>query len=342
MRRLLVAFALVAFAVSATAMTLDEYIAALQNIETLARAQRYVDARTAAIALHGQAIESPGEFHADDTIVHAFDRPNRVDPKVTTRLATTIAELRAARSGSPVSQPDLKLDVKLIEDIEKQQHAALPRAGGDTGTNASDRILSVGTAIGKAWEWAVDKLGDFFEWLGGFWPETKADEKETTHNIRGIVIGLAIVIAALIAALAWNAVRRGRRATPELLTSAAPAMSARDEDPLSRASNEWEKYAAQLAAAARYREAIRAWYHAVLVTLYSASILHFRKGRTNWEYVSALSPSLSWRRQFIELTRRFESEWYGATESNPEALDDCGRSARAILSAVTRVSRGAA
>jgi len=339
MRRLLFALAFLAFAASAAALTLDDYIAALQNIETLARAQRYVDARAAAIALHGQAIESPaGEFHADDTIVHAFDRPNRIDPKLATRLATTIAELRAARAGTPAAQPDLKL----VDEIEKQQHAALHRAGSDSATKASDRILSVGTAMGKAWEWAVEQLGDFFEWLGGFWPETKPDEKETTHNIRGIVIGLAIVIAALIAALAWNAVRRGRRAAPELLTSAAPAMSARDEDPLSRASNEWEQYAAQLAAAARYREAIRAWYHAVLVTLYSASILHFRKGRTNWEYVSALAPSLPWRRQFIDLTRRFESEWYGATESNSEALDECSRSARAILTAVTRVSRGAA
>jgi hypothetical protein len=321
-------------------MALDEYIAALQNIETLARAQRYVDARAAAITLHGQVIQSPaGEFHADDTIAHAFDRPNRVDPKLATRLAITIAELRAARApGTPASQPDLNL----VNEIEQQQHAALPRVGGDTGTKASDRILSVGTAIGKAWEWAIEKLGNFFEWLGSFWPESKPDEKETTHNIRGIVIGLAIVIAALIAALAWNAVRRGRRAAPELLTSAAPAMSARDEDPLSRASNEWEHYAAQLAAAARYREAIRAWYHAVLVTLYCASILHFRKGRTNWEYVSALAPSLAWRRQFIELTRRFEAEWYGATESTAEALDDCSRSARAILTTVTRVSRGAA
>ena len=338
MKRLLCALAFFAFAGSAAAMTLDEYIAALQNIESLAHAQRYVDARAAAVALSGQTVQSPaGEFQVDDTIVHAFDRPNRVDPKLATRLATTIAQLRAARAEGPAAQPDLKL----VDAIEKQQHAALPRSGGGTGTDASDRILSIGSAIGKAWEWAVEKVGDFVEWLGGFWPETKPDEKET-HNVRGIVIGLAVVIAALIAALAWNAVRRGRRAAPELLTSAAPAMSARDEDPLSRASNEWEHYAAQLAAAARYREAIRAWYHAVLVTLYSASILHFRKGRTNWEYVSALSPSLPWRRQFIELTRRFEAEWYGATESNAEAFEECSRGARSILTAATRVSRGAA
>lgn len=329
MRRLLLAVTFFAFAASAAAMTLNEYIAALQNIETLARGQRYADARAAALALRGQAIESPaGEFNADDTIAHAFDRPNHVDPKLATRLETMIAELRAPSSEAPSSQPP---DLKVVDEIEKQQHAALPKAGGEVGANASNRILNIGEALGKAWEWAVDKVGDFVEWLGGFWPETKHDEDEKTHNIRGIVIGLAIVIVAMIAALAWNAIRRGRRPAPELLTSAAPAMSARDEDPLSRASNEWEQYAAQLAAAERYREAIRAWYHAVLVTLYSAAILHFRKGRTNWEYVSALAPSLPWRRQFIELTRRFEAEWYGATESSAEALEECSRTARAIL-----------
>ena len=48
------------------------------------------------------------------------------------------------------------------------------------------------------------------------------------------------------------------------------------------------------------------------------------------EYVSALSPSLTWRREFIELTRRFEAEWYGATESNAEAFEECSRGAQAI------------
>ena len=61
--------------------------------------------------------------------------------------------------------------------------------------------------------------------------------------------------------------------------------SQRDADPLSREQDEWEKYAAELAAAGRLREAIRAWYHAVLVGLFRAGLLHHHKGRTNWEYV---------------------------------------------------------
>jgi hypothetical protein len=118
--------------------------------------------------------------------------------------------------------------------------------------------------------------------------------------------------------------------------------STRDDDPLSRGANEWERYAAQLAAAGRLREAIRAWYHAVLVTLYGANILHYRKGRTNWEYVAAVGPEQAWRTQFIELTRLFEHQWYGSDDSSSDALDSCSAAARIVLNAVRRANREAA
>jgi Domain of unknown function (DUF4129) len=124
--------------------------------------------------------------------------------------------------------------------------------------------------------------------------------------------------------------RRSRRRV--LPASSVPlASSERDADPLSREANEWERYAAELAASGRLREAIRAWYHAVLVTLYRAGILHYRKGVTNWEYVSALSPALTWRARFIDMTRTFDREWYGRRETSPEALDTLAADARAVL-----------
>jgi hypothetical protein len=76
----------------------------------------------------------------------------------------------------------------------------------------------------------------------------------------------------------------------------------------------------------------------VLVTCYSAGALHFRKGRTNWEYVATLPPSVPWRPEMIELTRRFEQEWYGSDASSDEALDECSASAKRILEAVRQRS----
>src|SRR5207244_5595400 len=118
--------------------------------------------------------------------------------------------------------------------------------------------------------------------------------------------------------LALEVVRRSRRRELVAVATSDPVASRADEDPLSRAANEWERYAAQLAAAGRIREAIRAWYHAVLVTLYGAGILHFRKGRTNWEYISTITPTIPWRGDFVKLTRRFEHEWYGSANSSPD------------------------
>jgi len=146
------------------------------------------------------------------------------------------------------------------------------------------------------------------------------------------------VIVLLILFLALEVRRRTRRASKTAIETSEPLGSRRDEDPLSRGATEWERYAAQLAAAGRFREAIRAWYHAVLVTCYSTGVLHFRRSRTNWEYVSALAPSLDWRPEFIDLTRGFEREWYGADRSTPDALDDCQRRAKTIIENV----RGAA
>src|SRR5438270_13081442 len=338
MRRLAYALVLIALASQAAAMTRAQYIATLERIESLVNARQYAAARAAAQPLHGQSIDSPkGKFQADETIVTAL-AGNKVDPRFPTRLAATISELRAAGGAAVVRDPDMTL----VDKIEKEQSVPLPGGGGEVALGDNDRLLKVGNAIQSAFDRMEKVLEDFFEWLGSFWPESKPDRDKKEGSIRGIVIAIAVVILVVIALLAWNAIRHGRRASPALATSVAAIPSARDEDPLSRASTEWEQYAAQLAAAGRFREAIRAWYHAVLVTLYGASILHFRKGRTNWEYVAVLSPSLPWRSRFIVLTRRFEYEWYGESESTPEAFEDCSREARAILGAVARPMRGAA
>jgi hypothetical protein len=80
----------------------------------------------------------------------------------------------------------------------------------------------------------------------------------------------------------------------------------------------------------------------VLVTCYAAGVLHFRKGRTNWEYIASLSPSMPWRPALIRLTQRFEQEWYGSMQSTRDAFDDCSAHARQILEELHASERGAA
>jgi hypothetical protein len=160
--------------------------------------------------------------------------------------------------------------------------------------------------------------------------------------MRWTIGSLVALILIVLGVLAFEVIRRSRNAGPQTVEESAPLGSSRDDDPLSRGANEWERYATQLAAAGRLREAIRAWYHAVLVTLYRANVLHFRKGRTNWEYVAALGPEIAWRPQIIRLTQKFEEQWYGSDQSSVEALDECSAAARHILEAVRRIKREAA
>ena len=47
-------------------------------------------------------------------------------------------------------------------------------------------------------------------------------------------------------------------------------------------------------------------------------------------------PELAWRGEFVTMTRRFETEWYGRAQSNIDALDDAAERARRILDTVRR------
>jgi hypothetical protein len=104
-----------------------------------------------------------------------------------------------------------------------------------------------------------------------------------------------------------------------------------DDDPASRTVSGWEERARELAAQGRHREAIRAWYHAVLARSAAAGVLHLRRGRTNWEYAYALPASVPWRDRFEDLTHRFDVEWYGRAESTPDALSAFADGATGIL-----------
>src|SRR6185295_2118302 len=129
--------------------------------------------------------------------------------------------------------------------------------------------------------------------------------------------------------------RRRKRLAPTAAGQSRPA-EVRDEDPLSRGADEWEKLAKELMGFGRYREAIRAWYNAVLVNLFRAGILHYRKDRTNWEYAYSMTPDVPFRAGFVEATRRFELEWYGRRNTTLEAAENFGKRVREIVAGARR------
>jgi hypothetical protein len=317
----------------AAVIPLAQYVNSLTNIKTLLDAKQSDAARAAARELAMVEVDSPnGHFTADTALLNAIATTGKADA----RLAATIAALR--NTMPPAAQPPV--DAKLLERLRARETPDALREGGEipgVPTSTDTRIETIAEKIAKAFSWLRDKILQFFDWILSWWPQDRVRQlNESFGGTPWVVAIVVILIVGLLVVLALEVVRRSRRREPLAVATSDPVASRADEDPLSRGANEWERYAAQLAAAGRIREAIRAWYHAVLVTLYGAGILHFRKGRTNWEYISALSPELAWRSEFIQLTQRFEQEWYGHDASGVESLDDCSARARRILDLVRR------
>jgi hypothetical protein len=311
----------------AAPVTLQDYVARLDVMRIALHERRVADAQGEAKALMGAAVASPaGNFAADDSLLEAV-ATNRLGAEG--RLEVALRELRKVAPRATAA-----VDRKLLERLRREEEAGALKAGGEVAQPpiSNEPLLErMAEVAGNILQWIADKLVMLRDWLSQFWPSSPISKSGSTGSPRGMVAALVVAIVAVLSLLVWEVLRRSRGGVAEPATASDPIASARDEDPLSRGANEWERYAMQLAAAGRIREAIRAWYHAVLVTCYGAGLLHFRKGRTNWEYVAAVSPELPWRGDFIALTRRFETEWYGRTTSTAEALDECAGRAEQIL-----------
>jgi Domain of unknown function (DUF4129) len=312
--------------VNQTPISMTGYIARLDAMRNLLQQKRVAEAQQRARALQGTHVETVGgSFTADPSLLDAV-LGNRVG--TAGRLAVEVAALRKNVPAATTAG-----DARLLERLRREEAASKIRAGGEVlhppvaAVPLLDRIVAEAE---KILEWIGEKLLQLWDWLTEMWPRQKASGGSAVRT-RFVVGALALAVVTVIGILVWEVMRRSRRNVPEPVAGSEPVASSRDADPLSRGASEWERYAAQLAAAGRLREAIRAWYHAVLVTCYGAGILHYRKGRTNWEYVGAISPEALWRSDFITLTRAFETEWYGHTMSTREALEACSERAGRIL-----------
>jgi hypothetical protein len=239
----------------------------------------------------------------------------------------------AAGPPSPAAAPD----AALVEAIRIRQTPRAAEAGGEVGLPGSAPagfLETAGEAIEGIADWVGGKLRALWRWIVKLWPRGGPERADGSPALPAIVTLLVAAATGLVAFLAARSLRgaKGLGGLPAPARSAA-ALSEADADPLSRGAGEWERYARQLAASGRPREAVRAWYHAVLIGLSAAGLLHYRRGRTNWEYVAALPPEAGFRSGFAEVTRVFERVWYGRAEPD-EALPACEEGARRLLLAV--------
>jgi hypothetical protein len=239
-----------------------------------------------------------------------------------------VAALRAETpqvAAPPAAQPDVLARITPIDALKRGGEVATLRVKPLT---LPERVEAALFAVADAIASAMRALR---EWLDRLRP-ARARRQAAPGSTAVAALAFALVV---VVALTVLVIRRRRLAAASPASEPSrPLASRRDEDPLSRGASEWERHAAELAAARRWREAIRAWYHAVLVALFRQGLLHHQKGRTNWEYAARLDPGLAWRPAFMELTSLFDREWYGRRASDAEALAECAHTARGLLQAV--------
>jgi hypothetical protein len=329
---LLIALALLPAALAAEVLSAAAYRERLAAIDARLRSGDWVGARTGAKDLLDDRVAFGDEsLETDVSILRPLaDARNAEAARVAAPRLTRLVEALAALPPAEAAQSDR---AALDEVRAREALAELPQGGSlpKKRTTLLEALLEILTPV---LEWLKDVGERILDWLIGLFPDREGKKGVLGLGLPGMVTVFVVLLALLGLWLAWRAFRnRRRRAEVEAIEMEAPP-PAEDADPLSRASSEWERYAAELAAAGRHREAIRAWYHAVLVTLFRKGALHYRKGRTNWEYVTALAPGHAWRARFIELTRHFEREWYGRDESTPEALGEAEDMARGLLGAL--------
>jgi hypothetical protein len=235
-------------------------------------------------------------------------------------LRAEIARLTAGAASGPAAE---KADTTALAAIAERQAraAALLRRGGEIGgmpldpanlpASFNERMLRAivwfGQLVRDCWDW-------FMRWFGPR-DEAHGHGGSGVSGVTFLVVGVLVILAVSLALLAWR--RRGAVSPPA--AGDAPLPTQADADPRSRAADEWVRFAHELTAQGRYREAVRAWYHALLVECWSFGLLHHRVGRTNWEYALALSGDLPWRSGFHGLTRSFDLAWYGGRDDAESA-----------------------
>lgn len=327
---------LLAAPLAAETIPVDAYRNRLAEIQARLRSGDWIGARAGARDLLDDRVAYPGgTVETDASVLGPIARAAHSGEAgaAAPRLDQLVAGMSSIEAGeSPDSTA--AADPKLLETVrERQALAELPQGGLLPEVNDGGLIATLAGFLQPVADFLEDLLDRLWEWFLSLFPEPSRDGSKLGLDLK-TVTALVVILALVLAWVGWRGLRHRRRGPALVPAGAAPLPPAADDDPLSRESNEWERYARELAEAGRYREAIRAWYHAVLVSLYRTGTLHHRKGRTNWEYVSAVPPGTPWRSGFTEMTRHFEREWYGREQSGPEDLRESEAMALSILTAV--------
>ncbi len=325
--------AIFGIATSAQALERTTAILYLDFLETAARLHDGPRARAIVNSLHGQDIETDtGKFQIDPSLVHLVriaDHPHDWNDVV---ARTHTFRQMIARPVSDDPSADIPPDPVLLEKIKTRHAVTQIEAGGawDLSLPMSDRLLAWIFLLGALLAWIGGRISAFIEWIESLFTQFPAGDIEKADFSGWVYLYLGILVLAL-GILAWLVVRQRKTVSATRSHTMPKGHADEDVDASSRTVDEWETRAEALQQKGRFREAVRAWYHAVLAGLIEQEQLDYHLGATNWEHAYALPSDLKCRSEFLSLTRTFEEHWYGFTVNSSEQVHRFSRHARYIL-----------
>lgn len=317
----------------------SEYSARLSRIQSALESKDLPGAQKLAVELNAATISSAsGPIGADGSLLLPVINAKKISD--TAAVNPRLKVLRDALGGETLSETatadSRPVSRDALERLRRDERVDLPSQDGQVsgGEIIDSRFFKeLRETIMLLYRWFYD-LGDrFLKWLDSLFPKSVAAPGiagMTTMALKMLIVAFAIAAAVMVIYILMRNQKNARQI--QVSSGAVLPASSKDADPTSRDAAQWEDYAAKLAAAGRHREAIRACYHAVLATLFRSGVLHYRKGRTNWEYCYALPLNIPWRDRFFDLTGFFEIEWYGKIQSEPEDFSTYVDATRKLLS----------
>jgi hypothetical protein len=315
-------------------MHVDSYREALDAIAIRLDAGDTRGAAELASSLAAEEIDWEGEPLLPDPALLAAIADGRgaeVRPALDA-LRAALSEKPAA-AAEPTATDRRTLHRLVQEQLEKPSGAAALPGMPELEIPWRERIVQW---LASAVRWVGRKLVALLHWLQRWWSPSErplASPENTPGLARGVLVVVGIV-AVLLVGLAAVVLLRYR--APPTEPAATPPAATADADPTSRDESAWRARADALAAEGRHREAIRAFYHALLVRCFQTGALQARRGTTNREYARALDTRVAWAPDFEELTLRFDLEWYGHDSSTAAAFRDFLERTETLMGRVAR------
>lgn len=330
---LLISAVLVGAPFPAHAMTLDEYRDGLREIA--ARVSTLEDVTPGDADALADAIEEalPADESVDLGSVEAPARERRLDRLVQElRDADSEAEIRDVagqiedRTGALLDAvgtgetSGVPADADALAAILQKDE---PKDGPSLGEWLNEMSLKLAEWIGKLLERLFGGLGDADlagPDLSGAWPYFLG---------AAAAVGAGLLVYLLILIVRW---RRGRTRKALDEGDDIPVIAAAEDLPPDALG-----YAERLAAAGRFREAVRALFGGAARTLVEAGIISRAKTRTNGELLSDVhdsAPALA--AELGSLAGIFESAWYGRRDPGAGGVERARKHYRAVVSQAAR------